>query len=165
MKKNSHTRQPSTDGHPAGGNPVFHVQASQFGAAACDRRDAADKVLCHSMLFRNALSFQTRPPPAWIGCALGAGVILSLAVFFMLRAWERRDLEKRASSLTRDQVERVQADMLRSMEVLHSISSLYSARGKVDRGEFHEFVQNALADQIQPLAGVGPNLAWPRRNP
>jgi len=81
-------------------------------------------------------------------------VILSLGLFFLLRAWERRDLEKRAGTCTRDQVERVQADMLRSMEILQSISSLYSAHGKIDRGEFHQFVQNALARQpeIQALS-------------
>jgi len=97
---------------------------------------------------------RTKLPPAWIGCVLGVGVILSLAVFVMLRGWEESDLQKRARSLTREQVEKLQGDMVRSMEVLHSIASLYAARGHLDRKEFHHFVQGALARQqeIQALS-------------
>ncbi len=85
---------------------------------------------------------------------LGVGVILSFAVFLTLRGWERRDLERQAGSLARAQVERLHADMLRSMEVLHSIASFYEARGRISREEFHDFVQSALARQpeIQALS-------------
>ena len=111
-------------------------------------------MLSKRLLSLKTLNLRTRSPPVWIGCALGVGLILSFTVFFLLRGWEARDLEKRISSITRDKVEQVQADMVRSMEVLHSIASLYAARGRMDHDEFHQFVQNALARQpeIQALS-------------
>lgn len=86
---------------------------------------------------------------------MGAGVVLSLVTFLMLRNWEQRDLEKRAANATAQQIEKLQADMLRSMEVLHSIASFYAARGSIERSEFHDFVQRALARQPELQA-----LSW-----
>jgi signal transduction histidine kinase/ActR/RegA family two-component response regulator len=94
-------------------------------------------------------------PPAWIGCVLGVGVVLSLAGFVLLRGWEKRALEKRANALARQQLEKLQVEMLRSMEVLQSVFSLYAAHGHIDRQEFHRFVQGALARQPELQA-----LSW-----
>jgi signal transduction histidine kinase/DNA-binding NarL/FixJ family response regulator len=73
----------------------------------------------------------------------------------MLRCWEQRDLEKRAGNLTQEQVEKLQGEMLRSMEVLHSVAALCSARGQIQREEFHRFVESALVRQPELQA-----LSW-----
>ena len=78
---------------------------------------------------------------AWITYMLGVGTLLSLALFFMIRAWEKRDLEKKAADLTREQVEKLRVGMLRSMEVLHSIASFYSAQDDFSRQQFRQFVR------------------------
>lgn len=86
---------------------------------------------------------------------LGVGTLLSLALFFMIRAWEKRDLEKKAADLTREQVEKLRVGMLRSMEVLHSIASFYSAQDDFSRQQFRQFVRQALARQPEVQA-----LSW-----
>ncbi|HXI71210.1 MAG TPA: CHASE domain-containing protein [Verrucomicrobiae bacterium] len=101
-----------------------------------------------------ASNSQKRIPPAWIGVVLAGGLLLSLLLFFIIREGEQRALQTRASNLTHEKVENLHVDMLRSMEVLHSISSLYAARGKIEREQFHEFVRQALQRQpeIQALS-------------
>src|SRR6202007_3354967 len=47
------------------------------------------------------------------------------------------------------------ATVLRSMEVLHSVASLYDAQGLINRAQFHKFVQQALARQPELRA-----LSW-----
>jgi signal transduction histidine kinase/CheY-like chemotaxis protein len=91
---------------------------------------------------------------------LAGGILLSLVLFFMIRGWEMRDLQTKATNLTREKVERLHVDMLSSMEVLHSISSLYAAQGKIEREQFHEFVKQALLRQPEIQA-----LSWNPRVP
>ncbi|MDD5141077.1 MAG: CHASE domain-containing protein [Verrucomicrobiales bacterium] len=97
---------------------------------------------------------QKRIPPAWIGFVLAGGVVLSLVLFFMIRGGEMRDLQTKAGNLAHEKVEKLHVDMLRSMEVLNSVSSLYAAQGKIEREQFHEFVRQALLRQpeIQALS-------------
>ena len=97
---------------------------------------------------------QKQIPPAWIGAVLAGGVVLSLVLFFMIRRWEMHDLQVKMSNLADETVEKLHVDMLRSMEVLNSISSLYAAQGKIEREQFHEFVRQALHRQpeIQALS-------------
>ncbi|HTI68560.1 MAG TPA: CHASE domain-containing protein [Candidatus Limnocylindria bacterium] len=85
---------------------------------------------------------------------LGTGTILSLLLCFAIRGWEKRELGQRAEDVTREQVEKLQVSMLRSLEVLHSIASLHAADGKIERGQFHDFVRQALDRQpeIQALS-------------
>ena len=64
-----------------------------------------------------------RIPPPWIGAVLGTGIVLSLSLFFVIRDWEERDLEHKAGDLASVQVGKLHVDMLRSMEVLHSITA------------------------------------------
>ncbi len=73
---------------------------------------------------------------------------------FAIRGWERRELAKRAEDVTREQVEKLQVSMLRSLEVLHSIAALHAADGELTRTHFAEFVRQALARQpeIQALS-------------
>ena len=105
--------------------------------------------------------------PAWICVVCGAGVLLSLLLFAVLRGWERSDLEKRASDLARQRAEKLQVSILRSMEVLHSVASLYATKGQIDRKAFHEFVQQALHRQPElqalswnPIVFVDERAAW-----
>ena len=107
-----------------------------------------------------AANSQKRIPPAWIGVVLAAGIFLSLVLFFMIRGWEMRDLQMKASELAREKIEKLHVDILRSMEVLNSISSLYAAQGKIDRDQFHEFVRQALLRQPEIQA-----LSWNPRVP
>ncbi|MBC8095450.1 MAG: CHASE domain-containing protein, partial [Akkermansiaceae bacterium] len=100
-------------------------------------------------------NLERRLPPPWIGYVLGLGMVLSLAVFFVIRGWEKRDLEKQAAAVTGEQIEKLRVSMLRSMEVLHSIVSLHAAEGCIERNQFRQFVQQALARQPELQA-----LSW-----
>jgi signal transduction histidine kinase/CheY-like chemotaxis protein len=61
-----------------------------------------------------------------------------------MRGWEERELKKHAADLAHEQAEKLQVSILRSMEVLYSISSLHAVQGGLTRREFHEFVQQDL---------------------
>ncbi len=70
------------------------------------------------------------------------------------------DSEDKAASLVRDQAERLKVSMMRSMEVLYSIASLHAAEGEIQRGQFHQFVQQAIQRQPELQA-----LSWNPRVP
>ncbi len=93
--------------------------------------------------------------PAWISFVLGAGVVLSIGLFFTVRSWEEKELNKHAADLAGEQAERLHVSILRSMEVLYSIASLHAIHGEINRRQFHEFVQQALARQPELQA-----LSW-----
>jgi len=82
-------------------------------------------------------------------------MLLSVGLFFSTRGWEQKELEKHTSDLAREQAEKLHVSVLRSMEVLYSISSLHAAQGELSRREFHDFVQQALARQPELQA-----LSW-----
>ena len=107
---------------------------------------------------------QKRSPPTWIGAVLGLGMVLSVALFLVIRGWEERDVEKAAGDLAGAQVEQLHVDMLRSMEVLHSITAFVSVRGQPTREEFRRFVEPALVRQpeLQALEWVPRILAADR---
>ena len=86
---------------------------------------------------------------------LGLGILLSIGLCFLMRHWEQRELDKQVADLAGEQAERLHVSVLRSMEVLYSISSLYAAQGGINRQQFHEFVQQALARQPELQA-----LSW-----
>lgn len=96
-----------------------------------------------------------RLPPIWVVGVLVLGVVLSLALFKMLRGWEQRELEDQAAGLVRKQVEKLEISMLRSIEVLYSVSSLYEAEGKVEPEQFKQFMAGALRRQPELQA-----LSW-----
>ncbi len=127
------------------------------GLSAPSGRQAASP---RDKLFLKTPNSQKRIPPAWIGVVLAGGVLLSLLLSLLIRGGEQRDLQARASNLTHEKVENLHVDMLRSMEVLHSISSLYAAQGKIEREQFHEFVRRALLRQPEIQA-----LSWNPRVP
>ena len=85
---------------------------------------------------------------------LGTGLALSFLLCSTIRGWERREFAQRTEEVTREQVEKLQVSMLRSLEVLHSIASLHAAEGHIDHPKFTAFVGQALARQpeIQALS-------------
>ncbi|MBC8002906.1 MAG: CHASE domain-containing protein, partial [Opitutaceae bacterium] len=97
----------------------------------------------------------THLPPIWVGCVLGAGILLSLALSQTIRAWEQRELEEKAAHVAGEQTEKLQVSMLRSMEVLHSIASLHAGEGTIVRSQFRRFVAQALKRQPELRA-----LSW-----
>jgi len=88
------------------------------------------------------------------------GLALSVALFLVIRDWEQRAVENEAGELARGQVEKLHVDMLRSMEVLHSITAFMTVRGQPTRAEFGQFVQPALTRQPELQA-----LEWVPRVP
>lgn len=82
-------------------------------------------------------------------------MLLSLLLFAALRGWEKRDVEKRASDLAREQAEKLQVSILRSMEVLHSVASLHAMEEQFNRKAFQNFVEQALRRQPELQA-----LSW-----
>jgi signal transduction histidine kinase/FixJ family two-component response regulator/sensor domain CHASE-containing protein len=115
----------------------------------------ADNVLLDSAVIRVPATCRARLPPVWIFAVLAGGVVLSLALFFTIRGWERREVEKRAADLAREQAEKLEVSILRSMEVLHSIASLQASDGQIGRVQFGRFVEQALARQPELQA-----LSW-----
>ncbi|MCC7376698.1 MAG: CHASE domain-containing protein [Verrucomicrobiales bacterium] len=86
---------------------------------------------------------------------ISSGVILTLALFSLLRGWETREARDRAADLTREQVDKLHISILRSMEVLHSVASLHAAQGRMSREPFRRFVVGAVARQPELQA-----LSW-----
>ncbi len=112
-------------------------------------------MLAVKWLTKPAAISPSRLPLPWILCVLGTGTVLSLLLCLTMRGWERRELAQRAGDVTREQVERLQVSLLRSLEVLHSIASLHAAEGDIRRVQFGKFVRQALARQPELQA-----LSW-----
>jgi signal transduction histidine kinase/CheY-like chemotaxis protein len=94
--------------------------------------------------------------PALSALVLGAVASLALASLF----WQSREKawEQEIKRVAQDRTEIIRGQILRSMEVLHAIESLFEARGQVSREEFRVFVSPALERQPELQA-----LAWDPR--
>jgi signal transduction histidine kinase/CheY-like chemotaxis protein len=123
-----------------------------------------DPLFLKGLFIAEAIIVKGRPPsfsrrvlrhPAIVPVVLSLGVVLSVISFSVLRAWERAALKQSAEEIAREQVDRLQVLVLRSMEALHSVASLHGATGRFDRREFRRFVQPALDRQPELLA-----LSW-----
>jgi signal transduction histidine kinase/DNA-binding response OmpR family regulator len=99
-----------------------------------------------------------RRAPAVITLIAGFG--LTLAVAGLLRKNERREFQETVRQIANARVEVLRGQMMRSMEVLRAIASLYSASPVVSRGEFRAFVRDALRRQPELQA-----LSWNPRVP
>jgi PAS domain S-box-containing protein len=71
------------------------------------------------------------------------GVLLSALLFFIIRGWEKKNLQNELGNLALERVEILQNKMLGSLEVLHSVAAFYSASGHVARHDFDKFVADA----------------------
>ena len=98
--------------------------------------------------------------PAIVPPVLCAGIALSLLAAGIIHGWEQKAAAQAAADLVQEQAENLRIKMMRSMEVLYSIASLYQAKGEIDRAEFHKFVQQALERQPELRA-----LSWNPRVP
>ncbi|MEA3210042.1 MAG: hypothetical protein QOE70_3099 [Chthoniobacter sp.] len=107
-----------------------------------------------------ALAIPRQPTRKPIVLALLLGTLLSLAMAALLRHWEQREQREAVHQVAQDRVEVLRGKVMRSMEVLHAIASLYAAQGTVTRGEFRAFVADALQRQPELQA-----LAWDPRVP
>ncbi len=94
-------------------------------------------------------------PPVWFTGTLALGLTLSLAFFFLIRGWERREREKQAANIVDEQLEKLRISMFRSIEVLYSLRSLFQAEGGIEPREFETFVHEALRRQPELQA-----LSW-----
>jgi signal transduction histidine kinase/CheY-like chemotaxis protein len=98
--------------------------------------------------------------PVLVASVVLIGVLLSLAIAGLLRVAERRELREDVRQIAQDRVEALRSRVLRSMEVLHAIASLYDVDHDVSRAEFSAFVADALRRQPELQA-----LAWDPRVP
>ncbi len=106
----------------------------------------------------NSASIRPRQAPAI--CALILGGLLSLITAGVLREAEKRELREAVRQVAKDRIEVLRGQVMRSMEVLHAIGSLYAVRAEVSRAEFRAFVADALSRQPELQA-----LAWDPRVP
>jgi CHASE1-domain containing sensor protein len=103
-------------------------------------------------------SIRPRQAPAILALVLGG--LLSLATAGVLRNAEKRELHEAVRQVAKDRVEVLRGQVIRSMEVLHALGSLYAVQGEVTRAEFRRFVADALGRQPELQA-----LAWDPRVP
>jgi signal transduction histidine kinase/CheY-like chemotaxis protein len=100
------------------------------------------------------------PPKAPVLLVLLLGAIFSGMLWAILHRTETHDLQGAIEQIAKDRAEVLRGQIVRSMEVLHGIGSLYAARGEVSREEFRAFVADALNRQPELQA-----LAWDPRVP
>lgn len=108
-----------------GGNSDSHLEKG--GAQNADRT-----AVLPSLLRSPALCF-----------AVICGVLLSIALFFIIRGWERRSLRNELGNIAQERVEILQNKMLGLLEVLQSVAAFYSAKDEVTRADFDKFVSHA----------------------
>jgi PAS domain S-box-containing protein len=82
------------------------------------------------------------------------GIAVSLALFFILSNFERRDSRVEARAAARERTELLRNKIECSMEVLHSIGQLCAGGADVSRARFRDFTGEALArhPEIQALS-------------
>ncbi len=93
-------------------------------------------------------------------CALGVGISLSVMAAVWLKSGQERVWQEEVRKLAQDRAELIRAQVVRSMEVLHSVAALFDVRGEVTRAEFKSFVERPLSRQPELQA-----LAWDVRVP
>jgi signal transduction histidine kinase/CheY-like chemotaxis protein len=79
---------------------------------------------------------------------------LSLVLFFIIRQWERRDLQAGLQAIAQQRLELLRESIGESLESLHSLGSFYETGLPVDRAHFRQFVSDTLARrrEIQALS-------------
>ncbi len=109
--------------------------------------------------------------PAIVQVAFCLGVVLSLISFSVFRSWERAALKQNAEEIVREQVDKLQVMVLRSMEALHSVACrLYGASGRFDRREFRSLrpagvetparIARPVLGPCRPGSAPSPILRW-----
>ena len=83
-----------------------------------------------------------------------AGVIISTIIFFLIRDWERSELQSTFEISASKHYATLQKDLIRHQEIVNSVSGLLSTSSYVSRKEFQTFVKDSLAahKNIQALS-------------
>jgi len=83
-----------------------------------------------------------------------AGLIITAVGTAFVRNWEMHERRTLIAQAAAEHVEALNGQLIRSMEVLYAIESLFNARQEISRSEFRAFVANALSRrrEIQGLA-------------
>src|SRR5260221_8931840 len=143
-----------------GGDRRINGQISMISSILNPATFAANNVLEVRVLEPATSNSRSRLPPSWIFAGLGVGVLLSLILCATIRNWEQREVQKRAADLAHEQAGKLEVPIMHSMEVLYSIASLHAAEGRIERGQFRQFVQQAIARQPELQA-----FSWTRLVP
>jgi signal transduction histidine kinase/CheY-like chemotaxis protein len=78
-----------------------------------------------------------------VGTAVVA-TALSFVLFFIIRQWERRDLQAELQSLAQQRLELLRESLGDSLESLHSLGAFYETGLPIDREHFRRFVAGML---------------------
>jgi len=89
-----------------------------------------------------------------------AGLLLSVALFLTIRAWEHRAAQSAVEAASAQRVELLRESLGNSLEALHSLGSLYAIGEPIDRDHFRRFAASALARRPELQA-----LSWTPRVP
>jgi signal transduction histidine kinase/CheY-like chemotaxis protein len=92
--------------------------------------------------------------------AMVIGLLLSVLGAGFSHWLEQRSIYKTMAQVAQDRVDVLRGQLIRSMEVLEAITSLYAVNPHVTRAQFAEFVRGPLARQPEVQA-----LAWDARVP
>src|SRR5882724_3535780 len=97
------------------------------------------------------MPFTTKPslPPRFrrfapVTAATAAGLLLSFALFFTIRALEHRAAQAAVVATATQRLELLRESLGTSLESLHSLGSLYTMNEPVNRARFHLFAAGAL---------------------
>jgi signal transduction histidine kinase/FixJ family two-component response regulator len=87
---------------------------------------------------------------------LAAGTLVAVTLGALIRRWEQRAEEQEVRSIGMSQVKLLQTQVLRSMEVLHSVSAFQSLGNPPDRTAFSRFVSGAIQrlPELQALSWI-----------
>ncbi|HVT87646.1 MAG TPA: CHASE domain-containing protein [Tepidisphaeraceae bacterium] len=89
---------------------------------------------------------------------VAGGIVLSVGAFRYVRSIELASLHTTINNRAKERAELVQTTVLRSMEVLNSVGSLFRTQGNVSRQRFRMFVNDALTGHPELQA-----LGWTPR--
>ena len=91
---------------------------------------------------------------------LAVGLIITCVAAAVVRDWEVRERRNLIAQASAEHVEALKGQLIRSMEVLYAIESLFNTRQEISRREFRDFVANTLSRRRE-IQG----LAWDPRVP
>ncbi len=107
----------------------------------------------HAFMPKTPAAFPSVKAPALT--ALVAGVMLTLLVSRELWHINQRSLQNEVARVSQDRVDVIRGQILRSLEVLHSMVAFFEASDDVTREDFRAFVDGSLSRQPELQA-----LAW-----
>jgi signal transduction histidine kinase/DNA-binding NarL/FixJ family response regulator len=108
----------------------------------------------------NSANAPTRTRTLPVIAVLLAGLIISAAGSAFVRDQELRDRRNQIAQVSAEHVEALKGQLIRSLEVLYAIESLFNTRKEISRSEFRDFVATTLSRRRE-IQG----LAWDPRVP